>query len=102
MAKVKETKCPVCSHEFDSASGVSKPEAIPKPGDLSICIECTAFLRYDDAMDMRLLTAEEIVDLDASVRGELVRARKEIKEMRLEFGQQGEPPHGAQPISSRN
>lgn len=73
--------CPGCGRVCDWQTYVGPSEEQPADGDVAICIYCTAFTVFTDgATKQRLLTAEEIVDLTAEIRGQLVRARRLIKE----------------------
>jgi hypothetical protein len=40
--------CPYCNHKLDAASaGPNNPQAVPKPGDITICIGCANVLIFD-------------------------------------------------------
>lgn len=78
-----ETRCPGCGHEINAVTDVGKDPANPppKPGDLTICVYCTCFMRFDDQLVRHVLTYEEIGDLPAEIRGMMVWARETIKQM---------------------
>jgi len=49
--------CPVCGKQLDRARAISTRG--PKPGDLSLCIYCTAVLRFNNDLTLRECTDEE-------------------------------------------
>lgn len=56
--------CPFCRHTLDAATaGPSNPDAVPKPGDVTVCIECGAVLLFDDGLKVRGPTPEELVEI---------------------------------------
>lgn len=65
--------CPNCGKKLDCATCES--EIKPEPGDISVCIYCTSFLIFNDKVKLRLLTDDEIADLPAERRSQLVMAR---------------------------
>ncbi len=72
-----EDTCPACGTLVTRHSTLddNKPCA-PKPGDLSVCIRCTAFLTFDERLALRLLTTDEFNALDLDTRVMLQRMRK--------------------------
>lgn len=77
-----ETNCPVCGYKIDAATAVSNEGAAPRDGDITVCMKCTSFLMFINGLDLRLLTLEEVGDLDDDLRIEMVRVRNLIKERR--------------------
>lgn len=68
-----ETLCPNCQYSIN-ASADPKTGAVPKPGDLSVCINCAACLRYsDDELHLRMMTPGEIDELSPEERNDLFR-----------------------------
>lgn len=58
----KEAECPYCHQKLDRSTGVSphNPEdRLPKPGDVSVCIECGEVSYFDAAMNMVELSQQE-------------------------------------------
>lgn len=66
--------CPNCGHIFDSASAVKIEEA-PKDGDLSVCVYCAAFLKFNPDLSLSLLSDEEFVELSYDNRKTLNNVR---------------------------
>jgi hypothetical protein len=60
---ITETQCPECGHVLDAAEAVDDPEVRPSPGDLSICIKCSAILIFTEDMSIRLATDAELDEL---------------------------------------
>ena len=58
-ARVPPSTCPSCGYEVDAASGVFEPTAEPRPGDVSICLECGAASVFADDLTVRAPTAAE-------------------------------------------
>jgi hypothetical protein len=70
--------CPVCFHPLDAAT-CATGDARPEPGDLTVCLYCTTFLRFDDQLRHVKLQDGEFSQLDAVERRTLVRARNLIR-----------------------
>ena len=70
-------RCPVCDAPTDSHGDVGKhdEDRAPEPGDYSLCVECLSFLRFTEEGVLALLTPDEIVNMDATCRRELMEAR---------------------------
>lgn len=45
-AVIPECNCPWCGKLFDRASHMMKKESRPKPGDFSVCINCSMVNRF--------------------------------------------------------
>lgn len=73
QTKLKPNACPRCQHVFDRASSVFESRR-PSPGDLSICIECEAFLRFGEALELIALTDADVAALPADVLNQLAHA----------------------------
>lgn len=57
--KIGDTACVECGHVSDiSTSFGDDPPA--KPGDLTICVECSALMAYGDDLSLRALTEAEM------------------------------------------
>lgn len=50
--------CPHCGEELDVASGLGTQDG-PKPGDISLCIDCGGVNIFDENLKPRLPTQEE-------------------------------------------
>ena len=67
--------CPRCRYVFDvvTPSGHEDNEAVPSPGDFSVCIGCGAVLVFDALMRVRLATLDEMKDAPPEI-AKIVRA----------------------------
>ena len=56
--KLPKVNCPYCEHHLDAASDM-ETNAVPTPGDVTICISCASVLVFDEALKPRKPTPEE-------------------------------------------
>ena len=68
-----EAACPHCRRRLDAATGFD--EHAPRPGDLSICLYCSAVLQFTPT-GFVLFPEHEIKALPASTRAVLAKARR--------------------------
>lgn len=68
-------RCPVCAHGFDDATDAFGNRR-PKPGDLSMCIQCGSFLEFRFDLTTRELTLADVAVLPDEVRIKLQRVRR--------------------------
>lgn len=80
--RLKPGWCPVCRYEMDAATGVF--EAVrPKPGDVTVCINCAALLQF--AHDMSFMVADTH-ELPLETLEQLAEAQAMVKKMHRERG----------------
>jgi hypothetical protein len=67
IGKLRDTdtppcRCPWCGHRFDAAMSANpdRPDAAPKPGDVSVCISCAQVLVFTDDLTLRASMPGEI------------------------------------------
>lgn len=53
---LKASRCPNCGKKLDACSGLDRG---PGPGDLTVCIECSALVRFDDDMQLTGFSEDE-------------------------------------------
>jgi hypothetical protein len=63
--RTKEDICPVCGYEVDSATCPADPAAKPREGDLSVCLKCASPLVFNKDLNLKVITEEELVNLNA-------------------------------------
>jgi hypothetical protein len=51
--------CPACGRRHDCQKMVSVPRSRPRPGDISVCIDCGALSVLSPTMELRRLTDVE-------------------------------------------
>ncbi len=56
--EMRPTPCPSCGRENDMACHVGG-QAVPKPGDVTICIGCAAANIFTDDLGQRAMTAAD-------------------------------------------
>ena len=62
--KMGKDFCPACNYECDSASDAKGEPAVPKPHDVSICLNCGEWLEFAD--DMALIKITNTTKLELS------------------------------------
>lgn len=77
--RVPASNCPACQSEHDAASHPTNETAVPGPGDLTVCIDCGALLRFGQGLELEAVSPAELRALDAGTRGELVRVQSAIR-----------------------
>ncbi len=82
MTRTTETSCPKCKTRLDAATSIDT-RAQPKPGDVTICIECGLLMTFTPELDLRAMTNEEEEALPERNRLLLRRARATIAEAAL-------------------
>jgi hypothetical protein len=81
--RVKPSPCGHCGEMLDGAS--AGPGAVPGPGDLTMCIKCGGFNRFDDEMLLAKVTDEDIDELDdAGTRTQLRDAQALLRHYRAQ------------------
>jgi len=75
-SRVPEGRCPWCGHRFDAAMAADpkKPDATPKPGDVSVCISCASILVFTAQLTLRAAMPGEI-----EVTPEMRRAQQAVR-----------------------
>lgn len=82
--KVNENAtCPHCGHRLDLATGIDHT-LMPRPGDVSICIECASILIFDDAMMPREPTVDEWKELKETNQEAFI-ISQQVKQQRAEL-----------------
>lgn len=77
-------RCPDCGTEAQYEPDKETRRKIIGPGAVACCVGCLAFLCMNEAGKMEVMTQEEIADLDASLRGNMIRLRNDLR--REKFG----------------
>ena len=78
--RIEPITCPYCGLVCDASTEMqtNSPGSGPKPGDLSLCIQCAEIGRWTDELQLEKLTAEEvqeIVKLDGGVAKAMIAVR---------------------------
>ena len=72
---LNDQHCPKCNASINAAT--SDKSHVPKPGDISICWTCGAFLIFDDNMNQIEMPQELYDSLDADLQLQLTALRIE-------------------------
>ena len=75
-----ETTCLGCGKLVDAAAAPADDDAVPVPGDVSICIHCGYLMAFAADLSYRELTEEEMDDLDLLEISRIQTARKKVME----------------------
>lgn len=84
--------CPACKTKLSAASGPYGLQQ-PRPGDLSLCLKCLAWLRFNQDMTMRLLTLSEIELLDDGTKQLLNKLGRICHEVKKKVEPEQSPCH---------
>lgn len=85
--RVPEAICPACGARRDAATLATDIEAddMPEPGNLSVCVACSSFLRFTDDLQLALLSPAELRALSAEDRNDLWAMRRLVHKLPAEL-----------------
>lgn len=63
MIVVPTSKCTACGYVCDAATCPSNDTATPRPGDITVCIDCGHLMAFDDQLYLRDLTEDEMCEI---------------------------------------
>ncbi len=72
-------RCPSCGYRMNAATHV-RGEAVPRPGDLSLCWGCGTVLIFDEAL--RSVLPPTDFELTSDIQAEVTEARRRWNEIR--------------------
>lgn len=78
--RLPERECLQCGKKLDAASCLADDTAVPRPGDISMCIRCGHLMTFADDLSYRELTEEELLEVPLDEVSQLQRARKRAME----------------------
>ena len=53
------TKCPTCGNAIECATALDDSDAVPSPGDCTVCLECAEVLIFTEGLGLRRSTLAE-------------------------------------------
>lgn len=65
--KLPESACLDCGKQLNGATAVDNRQR-PKPGNISLCLYCGHIMAFDDALRLRNLTDEEMIEIAGDPR----------------------------------
>jgi hypothetical protein len=69
VARTPPSACPYCDHVLNAVTTVKLGDigrvAIPKPGDFTVCLHCAQLLAFDDRLNVRKPTDDDMARLRA-------------------------------------
>lgn len=68
MRYLRGVPCPACGTDLDAASDAEGEGAQPRPGDLSVCVHCSAILVFDEPPAVHRASDVELIELDEDQR----------------------------------
>lgn len=72
--------CPCCGNLADACGTLPGPaEAAPADGDLTLCIECGALLRFGPVLQLLIATAADEASLDPEQAATIARTQRFIR-----------------------
>ena len=77
--------CPKCDKVLDGATHAGgEDDAVPTPGDISICLYCVAILQFQEDLSLNELSEEEILEFPSETFGQIAIAKASIELLREE------------------
>jgi hypothetical protein len=68
-----------CGYEVDMATDVDSTGAVPKPKDVTICLNCGAWLKFNEDLKCIRFEAEDLLDLTDEQLNKMRRATEMIR-----------------------
>lgn len=79
MANLINDKCPGCGYEVDTHTSANDPSETPSPNDISICLGCGTFNKFNEDLKLVPFTEEDLESTDPRLRAEMERISEKIK-----------------------
>jgi hypothetical protein len=76
--RVPPSFCPFCFYQMDAVSSVGS-EAVPEPGDFTVCIDCCKVLQFDANMQ---LCAASLLDIPMHSRMDFAKVVTKCEQMK--------------------
>lgn len=71
MSRVPESPCPNCGHVMNGATDPEDEDAVPVPGDATVCIDCAALLVFGPELQLGLMSPAHLLRLSHDERLQL-------------------------------
>lgn len=80
-----KNECPYCLYETDAASSITGDNK-PVPGSVSICIDCGEAGIFDETLNLRIMTEDDIEEIAEETMSKVRLAKMMIKATRKKDG----------------
>ena len=77
--RIKESACSHCGKALDSAISTQNPGVRPGPGDVSICIECTNWNKYNENLELEPFTETDRESAEDGFLAEMDRVQDKLR-----------------------
>lgn len=82
----KEMICPVCAYRMDAHQAINEKEPVePSPGDITICLNCTAVLEFERNQVFKIISGKELVEIKKT-NPEIVAIIYAVSALKKKFG----------------
>lgn len=79
MANLINDQCPKCGYKMDTHTSANDPSETPSPNDISICLNCGTFNKFNEDLKLVEFTQEDLENTDSELRVEIERISQKIK-----------------------
>jgi hypothetical protein len=69
ITRLPDDACPYCGKAFSAATAMCEPEATPRPGDVTICVNCRGVLVFNQALRVQVPSPDEWARFEADPEG---------------------------------
>jgi hypothetical protein len=74
-----EQHCVCCGSPLDAATEITAMQGAPKPGDVSMCINCGEVMEFDKDLKLVPATVKSMLEIGERARAVVGRAQKLIR-----------------------
>lgn len=82
MNKVPNSSCPNCGLLHNAATSADLDDAIPEPGDLTVCFGCAAVNRFGPDMRLEWVDPKAVDSFDEETRTAVLNAVRTVERMK--------------------
>lgn len=61
--EIEGNPCPHCGHALNHCADLGGSDEPPRPGDLSLCVQCGNILEFDDTLRRRAIPLDQLREL---------------------------------------
>jgi hypothetical protein len=77
-----EQHCPICGGLLKRATALENPIAVPKPGDVTVCIDCGGWLVFGEGLALERMPARVAAELDPRERRSLLATTLGVRQVK--------------------